>query len=68
MQIQGVSKEVQERFDICCKKITTIIKVTFPEIVEAWEKRDPGSFEERVFMTMYMEMIHAGFFDKEEKQ
>lgn len=60
-----VSDEAQARFDTCCEKIVEIISECLPEVRESWKKRDPNSFVQRVCMTMYLEMIHAGFFDKD---
>lgn len=55
--------EVQKRFDDCCAEIVEVMNKHLPEVREAWELCDPGSFVKRVFMSVYMEMIHAGFFD-----
>ena len=59
-----VSEEVQKRFNDCCKEIIIVIDEHMPEVRQSWDKKDPNSFEKRVVMTMYLEMIHAGFFNE----
>lgn len=63
MKIKELNTIDQRRFDNCCEELATVIKANLPEIIQSWERKDPGTFMTRVEMTLYLEMIHAGFFN-----
>lgn len=60
MKIPGLSEEDQKRLDECVPKLISTIDKYFPEIRNSWDQ-----FESRVYMTVYLELIHAGFFKNE---
>jgi hypothetical protein len=58
MKIPGLDDAVQERLTKCAYEITLILDRCFPEFRASYD----DNFDERVCMTLYMELIHAGFF------
>ncbi len=60
--MKDLDKEIKKRLDQCCIDIAMIMDRYFPEVRASWNAKDPHSFEERVRMSIYLELIHAGFF------
>lgn len=59
----GLGEEIQNRFEKCCEELIKVMDKHLPEVRHCWNQRDPNSFEQRVWMTLYLEMVHAGFYD-----
>lgn len=57
--IPGLSDEINSRLEKCCIEIEKILDKYFPEFKALYGEND---FYDRLFMTIYIEMIHAGFF------
>lgn len=62
---EGLDSEIKVKIVLCADEIIKTLDKYFHEFRESWNSRDPGQFENRVLMTLYLEMIHAGFFNKE---
>jgi hypothetical protein len=57
-ELPDVSKNVQARFDACREAMQVIAVSFFPELQGLYG----NELEERIAMTMYLELIHMGFF------
>lgn len=55
---------LEYRLDQCCEDLAMVMRANLPEIIDYWEKKQSGSFMDRLKMTVYLEMIHAGFFNE----
>jgi hypothetical protein len=58
MIIPGLDKGVQQRLDACSQAMRQIAVHYFPELVTLYGTE----LDDRIFMTMYLELIHMGFF------
>jgi hypothetical protein len=56
-KIEGLDDKNQLRFELCATDVIDIMDFHFPELRNLYD-----NFEVRVFMTLYLEMIHMGFF------
>lgn len=56
-KLEGLNKQDQLRFEHCVDELVNIVDSHFPELRKIYE-----DFESRIFMTLYLEMIHMGFF------
>jgi hypothetical protein len=61
-KLQGLSDEAQKRLELCCVEIQEIAVCHFPELRGLYG----NELQDRIFMTMYFELIHMGYF-KENK-
>jgi hypothetical protein len=61
IKLQDLSEENLKRFEKCSQQIIKTMDHYFPELRPSYD-----GFEARVFMTLYLEMIHMGFFNKKE--
>ena len=62
MKIPNLDEETQKKLDECISQIIPIIDNHFPEFRKYWDIKDPNAFESRLYMTFYLELIHAEFF------
>lgn len=62
MRIEDLSVENQKKLDRCVRQIKRSVDKYFPEIRKSWD-----NFDERIYMTMYLELIHAGVFKRIKK-
>ena len=61
MKIPNLDSAVQERLDNCVKEILVILNKYFPEFRSSYEY----DFDERLYLGLYLELIHAGFFKED---
>jgi len=58
MKIPGLQEDIQTRLDQVVVEIAYILDEFFPEFRQSYK----DNFEERLYSTLYLELIHAGFF------
>ena len=58
IKIPGLPDDIQIRLDACAKSIACILDVYFPEFRQSYK----DEFDDRLYMSLYLELIHAGFF------
>jgi hypothetical protein len=60
-KIPGLPDNIQERLDSCHAEISLVLDKYFPEFRASYK----DNFDDRLYMTLYIELIHAGFFKTE---
>jgi hypothetical protein len=58
-KIPGLPFDMQERLNACSNEIAITLDKYFPEFRESYKDKD---FDARLTITLYIELIHAGFF------
>lgn len=62
-QLQGLSPTIQIRLERCCDEMQILVLSHFPTLADLYGTE----LQDRIFMTMYLELIHMGFFKESKK-
>lgn len=60
MKIENLSDEVNQRLHNCVTNIAFELDYYFPEFRLYYK----DSFDDKIFMSLYIELIHVGFFNE----
>lgn len=60
--MKGLETRTLDKLTQCSKEVAEIMDKYFPEVRTSWNAEGDNNFDDRVKMTIYLELIHAGIF------